>query len=324
MKICIITDSWTPLWGGGQEHILQTSNRLINTYHCKVDIVAPNLLSKSNFDSPNIHRVGQPFIFPNIFGRLGYLASTFYFLLSGNYDIYHSQSHDSLFLMPFVKLFKPKAKFVYTVHGKPITPIKFLWDLMVNKFPFDALLTAAKSSAPNAIVIGNGVNVSDFDKVASSKSKNKFKIIWVGREGDPIKGVKFLKEAFEILKKKYPKMELNLVSGKTHQEVIRELKSSNLFVLPSLSEGLPLVILEAMAARLPIVTTNVGDCKELIDKSGAGIVVKPGDSKLLADGIEAVYKDSSSMGERGYEFVKKNYDWDKITAKLYEIYGQLA
>lgn len=312
MKICITTDAWKPVWGGGQEHIFQTSKRLIKKYNLQVDIVAPNLLPKSHTDGPNIHRLGPAFIFPNIFGRLAYLFSSFIFQLSTSYDIYHSQSHDSLFLIPFVKLFKPKAKFVYTIHGQPRTPIKFLWDLMIDKFPFDALIPIGK--------LGNGINIENFDKVVSKKTKNKFTIIWAGREADPIKGVKYLKQAFEILQKKYPQMKLNIVADKTHEQVIKELKASDLFVLPSLSEGLPLVLLEAMAAKLPIVSTDVGDCKELIEKSGAGLIVPPGDSQALADGIESVFHNHAGMGQNGYQFVKRNYSWDKVTEKIYQAY----
>jgi glycosyltransferase involved in cell wall biosynthesis len=332
MKICISTDAWKPIWGGGQEHILQTSKRLIEKYGFQIDIVAPNLLPKTTDNLPNLHRVGPSFAFPSLLGRTAYLISLLFWEITHSYDIYHSHANDVV-LFPILKLLKPKSKFMYTVHGKGNELLnggllnvfripQIVQRILIDFFPFDALFTAAKSSATQAIVIGNGVNVEDFDRVASRKSSAKFRIVWVGRENDPVKGVKFLKIAFEILKKKYSNFELNLVSGKPHVQVIRELKNSNLFVLSSLSEGLPLAILEAMAARLPIVATDVGDCRELIEKSEAGIIVKPGNAEALAEAIEAVYKNPGSMGQKGYAFVRKNYSWEKVADKIYAQYAK--
>lgn len=65
------------------------------------------------------------------------------------------------------------------------------------------------------------------------------------------------------------------------------LRSADVFVLSSLSEGLPISILEAMAAGLPSIVTDVGGMPEVIDLSGAGTVVRAGDVDALANAIIA-------------------------------------
>lgn len=340
LKICMTTDAWRPVWGGGQEHVLQVSNRLQENHNCQVDIITPNLNGNKIPDETNVRRVGISFTFPNIIGRLAYLVAILFYQLSHNYDIYHSHGSEAI-LLPVVKLLKPKAKVVYTVHGAGVKMLgpgivnlfnlpKKIWEQFVYNYPFDVLMSAAKATVEKSIkakkflVTGNGVNIEDFDKVKEKKSKKTFKIIWVGRESDPIKGVKFLKEAFKMLKKRHSNFRLKIVSNRPHDEVIKELKSSDVFVLPSLSEGFPIVLLEAMVAKLPIVTTDVGDAGDPVRKSGAGIVVKSGNTQALAKGIEKLYKNHKGLGEKGYKFVKYKYSWSKIADKVNKIYRSLS
>ena len=93
-------------------------------------------------------------------------------------------------------------------------------------------------------------------------------------------------------------------------------------MLSPLAEGLPLTILEAMAAKLPVVTTDVGDCRSVLEKSGGGLVVAPGDSVTMATAIEEIIAASNwqEMGVRGYRFVKKNYTWKQVAFRLWEHY----
>ncbi len=76
----------------------------------------------------------------------------------------------------------------------------------------------------------------------------------------------------------------------------------DLFVLSSRSEGLPLSILEAMSAAVPVVATDVGACSEVVEGSGCGRTVPPGDPAALGAAIRATLEDPSeaaAMGERG-------------------------
>lgn len=62
--------------------------------------------------------------------------------------------------------------------------------------------------------------------------------------------------------------------------------ASDIFVLPSLSEGMPLVVLEAMSMGLPVVSTRVGAVPDLIEDGRSGILVPPGDPDAIATAVE--------------------------------------
>lgn len=72
----------------------------------------------------------------------------------------------------------------------------------------------------------------------------------------------------------------------------------DLFILPSLAEGLPMVLLEAMAAAVPIVASRVGGIPVVLDQGRAGLLVKPRDVASLVAGIRAVVEDPQSARQR--------------------------
>ncbi len=83
-----------------------------------------------------------------------------------------------------------------------------------------------------------------------------------------------------------------------HREDVRDLLSvCDVFVLPSLSEGLPLALLEAMAAGVPAVATRVGGVGEVLEDRKTGLLVPPGDSRALAQGIMTLLEDRSLARE---------------------------
>lgn len=75
------------------------------------------------------------------------------------------------------------------------------------------------------------------------------------------------------------------------RDVNQIMPGSDIFVLPSISEGFPITLLEAFASGLPAVTTDVGGIKELVTPE-VGIMVKPGDPKELAEAIEKILQDN--------------------------------
>lgn len=315
MRICVLTDAWKPVWGGGQAHVWETSRRLRKDYGCQVDIVVPNLAN-----NPKVISLGPRFVFPNILGRATFVFFALGYCLTHHYDVYHSHSFSTHLILPLVRLFKG-ARVGVTLHGKVIDLLgggllnrtglpRFLAKLILS-YSYDFILDVE--------TIGNGVEVKKFDAVRVKKDRGEFKILWVGRSEDPIKGVRYLEEAVRGI----PNIKLSLVSNIYDDALIKEYKSSNLFVLPSLSEGLPLVLLEAMAARLPIVTTDIGSCRRLVEEAKSGLVVKPGDAAALAEAIMRMIKakNLAKLGGNGYRFVKKNYSWDRVVQRVARAMG---
>jgi glycosyltransferase involved in cell wall biosynthesis len=70
-------------------------------------------------------------------------------------------------------------------------------------------------------------------------------------------------------------------------------------VLPSLTEGLPITILEAMQAEVPIVATRVGGIPAALENGKSGILVEPGNASALADAVTRVWSDPQGAAERG-------------------------
>jgi glycosyltransferase involved in cell wall biosynthesis len=89
------------------------------------------------------------------------------------------------------------------------------------------------------------------------------------------------------------------------------LAAADLFVLSSRSEGLPLSILEAMAAGLPVVASSVGGVPELVVEGETGLLVPPGDPHALAAAIERLLDDSAlrrRLGAAGRTRVSEHFD----------------
>jgi len=82
-------------------------------------------------------------------------------------------------------------------------------------------------------------------------------------------------------------------------DVPRVLSALDCFVLPSLSEGLSIATLEAMAAGLPVVVTDSGGPSELVSDGESGLIVPPGDSSALAQALIAVLHDHDLAGRLG-------------------------
>jgi glycosyltransferase involved in cell wall biosynthesis len=111
------------------------------------------------------------------------------------------------------------------------------------------------------------------------------------------------------------------------QDIPAVLACLDLFVMPSLSEGLPLALLEAMAAGRTILATDVGDIKQVLDNGRGGLVVEPGDSKklykALADLIEQPAK-RQEMARHAREQAQNRYSRQRMTAQYEQIYLSLS
>ena len=101
------------------------------------------------------------------------------------------------------------------------------------------------------------------------------------------------------------------------------LNAVDIYVQPSLSEGLPMAIVEAMALRLPVVATNVGGVPEIIKDGENGYLAKPASVESLADALECMLADPSQwkiMGELGYRRYQDSFRGEKSVKKFFERY----
>lgn len=209
-------------------------------------------------------------------------------------------------------------------------------------------LALRTTTASEIEVIPNGIDLSQFTP-QTNKNTNEFEILAVGRAVKR-KGFQYLITAIpyvissvekpfhvnivgtgpylqELIKmtkeigvEKYVRF-LGLVD---HNEIHKVYQSADVFILPSLAEGMPNVILEAMASGLPIITTDTGGTKELIN--GNGINIPMHDSKAIADAINklinnATLKNDMSLKSRE---IAESMSWRNIAEAYYNIYEEIT
>jgi glycosyltransferase involved in cell wall biosynthesis len=96
-------------------------------------------------------------------------------------------------------------------------------------------------------------------------------------------------------------------------------ESADLFVLPSYSENFGLVIGEALAAGLPVVTTTATPWTELKEKN-CGWCIPPGEKSLkkaLTTALQTTKEQRQQMGERGAKWVKEEFQWNAVAERFW-------
>jgi len=106
-------------------------------------------------------------------------------------------------------------------------------------------------------------------------------------------------------------------------DIPKILSISDLFVVSSLSEGLPTSLLEAMSAGIPPIVTDIG--LPIINKIN-GLVIKPQNSKIIAESIEFLIQNpqmTENISKEARRFIKKNYSIDKTVNLHLEVFKSL-
>lgn len=197
-----------------------------------------------------------------------------------------------------------------------------------------------------AQVLANGVNPSEFCPVAR---KDGNYILSVGRL-DFRKGLLDLIDCAQLICKE-SKIKFKIVGkGPLERNVLKRIdelglneqvillghvdrnqlvslyQNARLFVLPSHYEGLPTVLLEAMASGLPVVATNVSGCIDVIQDHENGVLVPPKEPKVMADAIITILSDSAfsdALGKNARDTINAKYTWDSIAGKYEECYKKV-
>jgi glycosyltransferase involved in cell wall biosynthesis len=162
----------------------------------------------------------------------------------------------------------------------------------------------------------------------------------------PVKGHRHLIDAVSLLADRYPHLHV-AISGRGELEpVLRSqaldrglerrihllglradvgaiLAAADVFVLPSLSEGLPLALLEAMFAGCPIVASDVGEVRTALDAGQAGLLVEPGNPEALAAALDRVLRDppeARRLGDRAAAHARAEYDLTRMVDRYVDLY----
>jgi glycosyltransferase involved in cell wall biosynthesis len=165
----------------------------------------------------------------------------------------------------------------------------------------------------------------------------------------PVKGHAYLIDALALLTEHHPPAHVVIagrgelaerlrahardvgVSDRVHLLGLRSdipelLRAADIFVLPSLSEALPLALLEAMFAGKPIVATSVGEVPSVLANGEAGLLVPPGDREALADAVAFLLSHPTAaraLGERAAQRAAAEYDLSRMTERYAALYHDL-
>ena len=104
-------------------------------------------------------------------------------------------------------------------------------------------------------------------------------------------------------------------------------KAANLFLLPSLAEPFGLVILEAMAFGKPVIATEAGGPKEIVEHLKTGLLVPPSDPQALSDSIIQLLSNqeiAAAMGEAGRKRFETHFTAERMTKETIEVYKRVA
>jgi len=120
---------------------------------------------------------------------------------------------------------------------------------------------------------------------------------------------------------------VHIIGNQPHKEISKFLKAADIFVLPSYSEGLPNVILEAMASSLPVIASRVGGIPEAMEDGRSGILINKKDVDGLTDAMESLIENEAltkEMGINGKNIVGKKFTWQRNAIRTIEIYQEVA
>ncbi|MBI1870453.1 MAG: glycosyltransferase family 4 protein [Chlamydiae bacterium] len=207
-------------------------------------------------------------------------------------------------------------------------------------------------------LIYNGTDLSKLNHLPLEEEKMEFRrqyhldkdipTIGIIARLSPVKGHRFLLEALHALSKVRKLQCLVVGDGPSRKEFLDDLTRFNLknivrwipwtdhswevlslldvFVLPSLQEGLSLSILEAQAAGVPVVASNVGGISEVVVDGKTGILVPPQDSQALERTLNKMLEDPAlarHMGSQGREHVSQKFNLDRMTDKVIALYEKV-
>lgn len=188
--------------------------------------------------------------------------------------------------------------------------------------------------------VPNGVEERFFTQRDFSH-KGTIRLLYVGTWLDR-KGVYYLAEAFQFLTERRSDVELTVagclcsedeakrffapeIRCKVHvipfakrEDMVRICAEHDIFVFPSLMEGMPLSLLEAMATAMPVVTTETCGMADVVEDGYNGLLISPADTEALVAAIERLCESSElreQLGREGQQTMRR-YTWARVTQKL--------
>jgi len=204
------------------------------------------------------------------------------------------------------------------------------------------------------VVINNGIDIERFSAEAikpKAEIRNRLglgagPVVGIIARLSDVKGHKYLIEAMSLVLTQSPQAQLLIIGEGKMQEELFELVNKlginksvvfiaksqdtrdilsviDVFVMPSLQEGLGLALMEAMASGLAVVGSNVGGIRTLIESGSRGLLVEPADAKSLAAAISKLLNDKplrENLGSQARKFIQNNFSQTKMVLETEKEY----
>ncbi len=337
---------------GTEIHAIELANALKDRFEIK--IVAPYGKGVELLPQYDISYSELPLLSPLNYGK--YLRILRKIILDFKPEIIHVHgAHELTYL---VKGVFPSTPVIFTCHGYnsdyPFLDYK-LSAFFNNKYSNKVItvsdyerknLLKAGLSENKLVVIYNGIQENK--KMRNLPMKIDGFILGTCARLTKRKGINYLIEAFQRIREKYKDIHLVIIGDGEDRKNLEKLVSQNnkdyvhflgsipeassyfsnfhIFVLPSLNESFGIVILEAMAQRIPVIATRVGGVREIIRDKETGILVAPKDVRSLVEAIIELLENEelrNKIRERGYTRYKENFTLEKMLEKTSKIYEEI-
>lgn len=294
----------------------------------------------------------------NPMGYFKFVFQSAYKVLFYDYDIIHAHFVPHSALVPAILNSVRKKPFIVTFHGTDarIYPFKSRFHRMLTTFVVNRsdriiarseemkdILVELGSADQKTIVIGAGIDTSFFTPIDKNDARRTLGlpiderfVLYAGR----LHKMKGLLEVYECARR-MPDIQFLFVGdgpAKTnlkncifvgevsHKMMPSWMSAADLLVLPSHSEGLPNVVMEALSCGIPAVVTDVGGNLELVTDGESGFLVPVGDVNALVRRIRQLLEDEElreRMGRFAREEMTRKYERDIVMSKLKEEYVSL-
>lgn len=277
-------------------------------------------------------------------------------------DIIHSQSRTTQVLGALLRKFTG-VPYISTCHGffkkrilRKIFPCWGKKVIAISAQVKEHLIKDFKVKESDIEVIHNGIEVEKYKPQATGYRLQRRKdlglkdgpVIGIVARLSDVKGHQYLIEAMPMVVEKIPQAQLLIVgSGKMQGDLqsraqdlgirrniffIPEVSDTrevlgvmDLFVMPSLNEGLGLAIIEAMAQGLAVIGSSVGGIKTLIQDGSTGILIGPADSHAIAKAITELLEDKQKreyLGNNARVFIQKNFSQEIMVNRTERVYQE--
>ncbi len=268
----------------------------------------------------------------------------------------HNHFADSSANLAMITACMARIPFSFTLHGPAelFEPQSWAIGTKVARAAFtvcisdfarsQAMLFSDRAHWPRLQIVHCGVELDRYTQTPAVKREG-LSLLFVGRL-TAIKGVFVLLDALENVAETGARLTLigdgpdraaleaetrrrgldvAFLGYRSQAEVAAALRDADALVLPSFAEGVPVVLMEAMASGRPVIATQVGGVSELVTPK-AGILVAPGNSEALASAIRSLAESPpaqrTAMGEAGRDRVATDFDVDHEARRLATLFAQ--